>query len=384
MSAARALRTGEKVDVIRNEQKYMGGRSRYSKNTKRERGKIKDEYDCLKCGRQHSRGKCFAFGKRCNKCGKIGHFAIGCRRHKTNTNNNDNYKKASIHEMYNDNEELFISSIELGSVNYVNEVVWEELVFINNKPVNFKLDSGVITKKTIIAYGGNKIKVVGEIILKCMVRKNEYKIKFIVVDVKSRPILGLNACIKLNLISKIDQIDGGINLRNEFINKNLSIFEREKQVAFEHKTQLKENYKAVKSNCRRLPNVVIEKQFVTKNYYGKTALDKSTFAKNENVLLKVRKEDKWVSGKIIDTHQTPRSYIVKEQNVYRRNSLFLRHSNLDSYNKNTNSSEAQKKYQEKVDYKCDKNSSMAQSNSSVVSTKSGRIVKKPSWLSDYC
>ncbi|KAF2886963.1 hypothetical protein ILUMI_19210 [Ignelater luminosus] len=227
---------------------------RYTRNEQdkmapaRERGKIKDEYDCLKCGRQHSRGKCFAFGKRCNKCGKIGHFAIGCRRHKTNTNNNDNYKKASIHEMYNDssntdNEELFISSIELDNVNYVNEVVWEELVFINNKPVNFKLDSGAMcnvlpydviknlerensiksTNKTIIAYGGSKIKVVGETILKCMVRKNEYKIKFIVVDVKSRPVLGLNACIKLNLISKIDEIDAGINLRNEFINKNLSV-----------------------------------------------------------------------------------------------------------------------------------------------------------------
>ncbi|KAF2888187.1 hypothetical protein ILUMI_17986, partial [Ignelater luminosus] len=160
-----------------------------------------------------------------------------------------------------------------------------------------------------------------------------------------------------------------------------------RQVPFEHKTQLKENYKAVKSNCRRLPNVVKEKQFVTKNYYDKTALDKSDFAKNEDVLLKVRKEDKWVSRKIIDIHQTPRSYIVKEQNrpVYRRNSSFLRHSNLDSYNKNTNSSEGQKKHEEKVDYKCDRNSSMAQSNSSsVVSTKSGRIVKKPSWLSDYC
>ncbi|KAF2880961.1 hypothetical protein ILUMI_25214, partial [Ignelater luminosus] len=48
---------GEKVDVIRNEQKYMRGTSRYSKNTNKERGKIKDEYDCLKCGRQHSRGK---------------------------------------------------------------------------------------------------------------------------------------------------------------------------------------------------------------------------------------------------------------------------------------------------------------------------------------
>ncbi|KAF2884656.1 hypothetical protein ILUMI_21516 [Ignelater luminosus] len=286
----------------------MGGTSRYSKNTNRERGKIKDEYDCLKCGRQHSRGKCFAFGKRCNKCDKIGHFAIGCRRYKTNTNNNDKYKKASIHEMYNDssntdNKELFISSIEL----------------------------------------------------------------------------------EKESISKIDEIDVDINLRNEFINKNLSIFERERQVSFEHKTQLKENYKAVKR--RRLPNVVKEKQFVTKNYYYKTARDKSNFAKNKNILLKVRKEDKWVPGKIIDTHQTPRSYIVKEQNesVYRRNYSFPRHSNLDSYNKNTNSSEWQKKHQENVDYKCDKNSSMAQSNSSsVVSTKSGRIVKKPSWSSDYC
>ncbi|KAF2879022.1 hypothetical protein ILUMI_27152 [Ignelater luminosus] len=253
----------EKVDVIKNEQKYMGGTSRYSKNTKRERGKIKDEYNCLKCGRQHSRGK-----------------------------------------------------------------FWEELVFINNKPVNFKLDSGAIcnvlpydvvknlerensiksSNKTIIAYGENKIKVIGEIIFKCIVRKNEYKIKFLVVDVKSRPILGLNACVKLNLISKIDEIDVDIILRNEFINKNLSIFERERQVPFKHKTQLKENYKAVKSNCRRLPNVVKEKQFVTKNYYDKTALDKSDFAKNENVLLKVRKEDKWISRKIIDIHQTPISY----------------------------------------------------------------------------
>ncbi|KAF2892430.1 hypothetical protein ILUMI_13743 [Ignelater luminosus] len=316
----------------------MGGTSRYSKNTNRERGKIKDEYDCLKCGRQHSREK-----------------------------------------------------------------FWEELVFINSKPVNFKLDSGAMcnvlpydvienlerensiksTNKTIIAYGENKIKVIGEIILKCMIRKNEYKIKFIVVDVKSRPILGLNACIKLNLISKIDEIDAGINLRNEFINKNLSIFEGEGQIT----TNIPVSKKLLKPQVVDIYDTKLKKQFVTKNYYDKTARDRPTFAKTENILLKVRKEDKWVPGKIIDTHHTPRSYIVKEQNgsVYRRNSSFLRHSNLDSYNKNTNSSEGQKKHQEKVDYKCDKNSFMVQSNSSsVVSTKSGRIVKIPSWLNDYC
>ncbi|KAF2900059.1 hypothetical protein ILUMI_06128 [Ignelater luminosus] len=55
---------GEKVDVIRSEQKYMRDTRGYGKNINREREKTKDKYDCLKCGRQHSRGKCFAFGKR--------------------------------------------------------------------------------------------------------------------------------------------------------------------------------------------------------------------------------------------------------------------------------------------------------------------------------
>ncbi|KAF2882183.1 hypothetical protein ILUMI_23984, partial [Ignelater luminosus] len=213
---------GKKLGAIRNEQKSLKGASAYGKNTNRKRGKTKDKYDCLKCGRQHSRGKCFAFGKR------------------------------------------------------------------------------------------------------------------------------------------IDEIDVHINLRNEFINKNLSIFEADERVLFGyHNTSLcglkvsrtELLNRLLRTNvpaCKKLlkPQVVdiydtkLKKQFVTKNYYDKTARDRPSFAKNENIFLKVRKEDKWVPGNIIDTHQTPRSYIVKEENgsVYRRNSSFLRYSNLDSFNKNGDSS----------------------------------------------
>lgn len=41
--------------------------------------KTKEVAKCIYCGRNHMRGQCPAFGKKCKKCGKSNHFAVVCR-----------------------------------------------------------------------------------------------------------------------------------------------------------------------------------------------------------------------------------------------------------------------------------------------------------------
>lgn len=208
----------------------------------------------------------------CTNCGKPNHFAVGCKFRKYNhsirsansnnngsQNNNLRYKKSkeNVHaiEDRSDSEpyidELSICSVS-GKVNIENNKSWFVEASVNNKKVLLKLDTGascncmplsvvqnlgISMEKInnddvhIVIYGNNKIKTHGSIILNCIIKGNNVKIKFLLVEGANVSILGLNACVKLNLVQKVDTVDSYFD-KNLLISNNKEVFEGTGKIPF--------------------------------------------------------------------------------------------------------------------------------------------------------
>jgi len=103
---------------------------------------------------------------------------------------------------------------------------------------------------SLVVYGENKIKSEGSVVVKgCLVKGERKNIRFVVADVNSEPILGLNTCKMLNLIKKVESVDL-INSNSvdeskmeKFIIKNKEVFEGVGKFQCKYKIQLGNNAK---------------------------------------------------------------------------------------------------------------------------------------------
>ncbi|GBN38583.1 hypothetical protein AVEN_110868-1, partial [Araneus ventricosus] len=120
-------------------------------------------------GRKHKPRECPAYGKVCTKCNKKNHFAAKCFQNSKN-----------IHEMKVPENELDIY------IDSVTEKVQEN-----------ELNSDSMNKNVEIFY---------------------------VVNVKSKPILGLKGCLELKLIERIDAIECSKISKNELIKQYKDVF----------------------------------------------------------------------------------------------------------------------------------------------------------------
>ena len=108
-------------------------RKKEQKKSKIIKGKeATQKLDCRRCGTRHGPRECPAYGKKCNKCGKLNHFVNSCRVKKvkelTEQVNTDPASKESS---------FCIDYIEIGKI----DARWIETVQIENND-KFKLDTG--------------------------------------------------------------------------------------------------------------------------------------------------------------------------------------------------------------------------------------------------
>ncbi|RYE25773.1 MAG: hypothetical protein EOP45_04440 [Sphingobacteriaceae bacterium] len=120
-------------------------------------------------------------------------------------------------------------------------VRWYEIVQINGCIIRFKLDSGAdwnvlpyrYLKKMknvklqkydgpVTAYDNNALEIMGMVELVVMCRNEISVQKFLVMDTQSEPLLGLEACLRMNLIKRIDVLE---DPRAVFIEKNRDVFD---------------------------------------------------------------------------------------------------------------------------------------------------------------
>lgn len=195
-----------------------------------------DTFDCKRCGSNHGPKACPAYGKKCKKCGRDGHLAEMCRSTTTNRKTKPSKSTTKVNTVENEDDEtseddFYINAIEKDNsprtaTNYDDDRNWFEKIKIGSVQTKVKLDSGaqcnVIAKslaemvgstmmhsrtKRIITYGGEQIKVSGEIVAKTKVRGKMFELKFIVVDKEVSPVLGKTSCEKTGLILRVKEIN---------------------------------------------------------------------------------------------------------------------------------------------------------------------------------
>lgn len=232
---------GEEINEIKKKEKYHKKNSptKSSHNKQMQKHIIKN---CTRCGRDHARNACSAYGKECLKCKKMNHFAHMCKS-KINTIDVD------------------VSELSIDEVSGDTNVEWSEVIKINNKNVNFKLDTGAVVnlinldlfnqiknKETIVqtniklkSYTNDSINLVGKTNLRC----NNKNLEFFVVKDKLHSLLGLDACIKLNLIKKINAVLIENNYKDVF--RGIGCIEQPQTI------ELKENSEGKIHPPRRVP-----------------------------------------------------------------------------------------------------------------------------------
>lgn len=186
--------------------------------------KIEHIIQCSRCGKDHlGRSNCPALGKICNFCSKPNHFSNVCRQRRAKQANEiilqDDLQNENVGNEINS---LFI----IDSIS--KQPVWCKEVLINGLKMKLKLDSGadvnilpfhflakyLIPYKTLKrcdiqlqAYGGFKISPIGCVTVQVETGSKISLIDFVVVkNQAATPILGLKACVDLNLIKRIDSI----------------------------------------------------------------------------------------------------------------------------------------------------------------------------------
>ena len=220
-------------------------------------------YECSYCGRQHERGKCKAFGKKCNKCSVMNHFAAVCKTNQRNVamlESGGNYEQydvvyeddytADTKEMYDQYEDvddqLFLGLITVSvpslynlnnfsenvkqncEISQINMKDWIETLKIDKAHISVKIDTGAqanvisdrvlkyidpkyeicISEIELSAYGGNKIPTLGYVNLNCTLDETSLPVKFIVVPLRVRTVLGLESSIRFGLVSPRRHLKG--------------------------------------------------------------------------------------------------------------------------------------------------------------------------------
>lgn len=195
-------------------QNYISGRTNNINNN--------EFFKCNRCNLNHKLRECPAFGKTCNICTKLNHFAVCCRSRNISTIEND---------IDDDNMEFFIGTIdsvrvaegEIDTVKYP----WTEKIKVINTEIYHKIDTGAEmnvmplnivkdllptielqqTQVTLRAFGGQRIRPNGMCTLKSVYNGMLRKIKYAVVDLNIMPILGLDACIAFKIVQPLHSMN---------------------------------------------------------------------------------------------------------------------------------------------------------------------------------
>ena len=220
---------------------------------------------------------------------------------------NDNFEQE-----IESNEYLFIGSLEIDSINKVH---WLTNIYIKNKNIEFKIDTGaetnIISIKTfndlglsqnliiktntkLTSYTGDNLKIIGKCNLLCYKNNNKYNIDFYITEDYKQSILGLESCIILNLIKKIDAIkESNVSFENndkykKLVSNNTDLFKGIGCLNKPYHIVLKENIQPIIVPTRKV-SIPIHKEL-------KATLDQLI---KDKIIEKVEGYSEWVNALVI-------------------------------------------------------------------------------------
>ncbi|UYV69703.1 K02A2.6-like [Cordylochernes scorpioides] len=221
---------------------------------------------CSKCNMAHDFGKCPAYGKECYKCRQPNHFANCCK----------NRAVRCIQEIEEEKDNLLI--IDSIMVGQVLRKPWKELIYIQGHPVDIKLDTGadvnILPERLIkewpnmplletadckiYTYTGQQIPVVGKCQLDCKTKYACRKVTFLIVNNSAVPILGLDECVKLNLVKRVETISDSSVTLTGLLDEYKDVFKRNGHLSYMYDIKISDKAEPKICPARRLPRALLQ------------------------------------------------------------------------------------------------------------------------------
>ncbi|UYV64396.1 hypothetical protein LAZ67_3000523 [Cordylochernes scorpioides] len=222
---------------------------------------------CKWCGQRHNYGKCPAYGKKCNACGKTNHFAVVCRTKRIRNLLAESEAEESCDDI-NLNEVV---------VKTVGSDKWSAVITINGKKTMVHLDTGaqinVLPHKVInqwpsrpeirptslkaFAYGNTELPIVGKCNVLCQYGEKKGMFEFIVADVEAQTLITGDTCEKLEILRRINHINTDeMKLCSEtqkILEQYHEVFQGVGLINSECKIYTKPEYSPVQVPPRRIP-----------------------------------------------------------------------------------------------------------------------------------
>ncbi|UYV83155.1 K02A2.6-like, partial [Cordylochernes scorpioides] len=221
---------------------------------------------CSKCNMAHDFGKCPAYGKECYKCRQPNHFANCCK----------NRAVRCIQEIEEEKDTLLI--IDSIMVGQVLRKPCKELIYIQGHPVDIKLDTGadvnILPERLIkewpnmplletadckiYTYTGQQIPVVGKFQLDCKTKYACRKVTFLIVNNSAVPILGLDECVKLNLVKRVETISDISVTLTGLLDEYKDVFKGNGHLSYMYDIKISDKAEPKISPARRLPRALLQ------------------------------------------------------------------------------------------------------------------------------
>ena len=180
-----------------------------------------NNFNCSRCGRQHARRQCPAYGQNCRKCGKPNHFSKQCK----SAPRTDGFSK-TVHENHyaqpNDSADINIGSV--AKVDACSKSVWLVDIFVNNVQLQAKVDTGAQVnilsnadfsklgsshkispaETSLSAYNGSVIRTLGVVTLMFSYNNRTYNADFYVNDSPGGcTLIGLETLREVGLVDSV-------------------------------------------------------------------------------------------------------------------------------------------------------------------------------------
>ncbi|KAG1651370.1 Transcriptional repressor NF-X1 [Nymphon striatum] len=248
--------------------------------------------NCKFCGLSHVYGNCPAFGKKCRRCSRKGHFEKRCFQAKN--------ASADLVDRYEDSTPE--ESVDfVFSITNADKKEWFVKLLFHNHVVRIKVDTGATcnimsqgvyrslkgkeakirpTKVQLHSYSGHKLSVLGTVRLIAKFRGKSFPLTFIVVEEKATTLLGLGSCSQLGLI----QISNAIQSVNTEIRVAYQdVFQGVGELPQTYSLNLKSDAVPIVQAARRVPHRLRDKL--------KQTLDDM---ESRNYIAKIREGTDWV------------------------------------------------------------------------------------------
>ena len=302
--------------------KFSGQKKRMTKEASRST-KSETAKECWNCGRQHGRQPkelCPAFGKSCDLCGKLNHFANKCRQKRSGSTRNSVRAIGEPDEVFPVREGATLLddsqcvTLKLDSGNYIRFQIDSgaqcnvlPLKMYKRATKDVQMNDVTKCQSTILAFGGSRLTVVGEV--RVRVWRGDYKCILIckLVDSdKIRPILGRKACVGMKLIKYMDNdalhkpatrgaqvyaVEGALISKAAITEKYATVFgDGIGELEGEYRIRLDDTVDPIQHAPRRVPVALRDRL--------KTTLDDMV---RDDIIEAVEKPTEWISSMVVIT-----------------------------------------------------------------------------------